>query len=277
MSRIAACFEKLRREGRTALVPYITAGDPRPDVTVPLMHALVESGADLIELGIPFSDPMAEGPAIQRACERALAHHVSTRDVFRMIEDFRRTDAATPVVVMGYLNPVEVMGYEEFASAAAGAGADGMITVDLPPEEAQDYVTAMGQHGLDPIFLLSPTTTDARIDRICIMSGGFVYYVALRGVTGASHLDVDEVAQRVARVKSRTQLPVGVGFGINNAEAAAQVARFADAVIVGSAIVKRIADLADRPEAIAADIAKFVCGLRSAIDSVSQSKVVTSA
>ena len=197
MSRLQKRFADLKATGRKALIPFITAGDPKSDVTVPLLHALVEAGADVLELGIPFSDPMAEGPAIQHACERALLHHVSTHDVLNMVREFRKQDNETPIVLMGYLNPIEVLGYDVFAEAAVAAGADGMITVDLPPEEAEDYLAAFHKYGLDSIFLLAPTSTDARIKQVAAAASGFVYYVSLRGVTGASHIDTKEVQEKI--------------------------------------------------------------------------------
>ena len=266
MSRIQALFEDLRARGRKALIPYVTAGDPHPTVTVPLMHAMVESGADLIELGVPFSDPMADGPVIQAASERALAHHVSLRDVLGMVREFRTRNSATPVLLMGYLNPVEVMGYEAFAAAAAEAGVDGVLTVDLPPEEAHDLVQALRGRELDPIFLMAPTTTRRRMGDICAAASGFVYYVSLKGVTGAATLDVDSVAEKVAEIRQVTDLPVGVGFGIKDAASAAAIAQVADAVVVGSAIVRRVGDLADRPEAIAGEVASLLNEMRRGMD-----------
>lgn len=266
MSRIARRFSELRAEGRSALIPYMTAGDPEPGVTVPLMHALVEAGADIIELGVPFSDPMADGPVIQRAAERALRHHVSLRQVLDMVRDFRRTDNDTPVVLMGYLNPIEVMGYEAFASAAAEAGVDGALTVDLPPEEADELLAALRPRGIDPIFLLAPTTAPERMARICDTAGGFVYYVSIKGVTGAAHLDTNDVAMRLEEVRKHTALPIGVGFGIHDAASAARIATVADAVIVGSALVSRIGALDGQPERIPAAAAEFIHELRRAMD-----------
>lgn len=266
MSRLATRFESLKEKGRTALIPFITAGDPQPDVTVKLMHALVAAGADVLELGVPFSDPMAEGPAIQQACERALAHNISLRDVLGMVKDFRDKDSDTPVVLMGYLNPIEVMGYDIFARDAAVAGADGVITVDLPPEEAEDYLAAFKTHGLDPVFLLAPTSTKERISRVAAAAGGFVYYVSLKGVTGAGHLDMNEVRSKLNEIREQVSLPLGVGFGIKDTETAAAVAQVADAVIVGSALVSRIADLADLPDKILETVPAFLSTLRSAID-----------
>ncbi len=266
MSRIAKRFSELRAEGRTALIPYVTAGDPEPSVAVPLMHAMVQAGADVIELGVPFSDPMADGPVIQHAAERALRHHVSLRQVLDMVRAFRKDDAHTPVVLMGYLNPVEVMGYETFAAAAAEAGVDGVLTVDLPPEEAEDFLAALQRRGVDPIFLLAPTTAPERMARICEAAGGFIYYVSVKGVTGAAHLDTAEVAARLEEVRKHTALPVGVGFGIRDAESAARLATVADAVIVGSALVSRIGALDGQPERIPETAAAFLNELRRAMD-----------
>jgi len=266
MSRIAQRFAQLKAEGRKALIPYVTAGDSEPGVTVPLMHAMVAAGADIIELGVPFSDPMADGPVIQQACERALAHHVSLRDVLAMVAEFRQRDSETPVVLMGYLNPIEVMGYEAFATAAAEAGVDGVLTVDLPPEEGEDVLPMFQQAGLDPIFLLSPTSTAERIAKICAMAHGFVYYVSLKGVTGAANLDVAAVADKVGQIRALTDLPIGVGFGIRDAESAARVAQVADAVVVGSAVVNRIAANAGEPDRIKAEISTLLSGMRAAMD-----------
>lgn len=239
MSRIEETFEKLRGE-RAALIPFITAGDPDPSQTVPLMHRMVEGGADLIELGIPFSDPMADGPVIQRASERALANGIKPSDVLDMVRDFRLSDQTTPVIVMGYLNLIEAYGYEKWAQDAAEAGIDGEIVVDLPPEEAGELNTRMQAHGLDLIFLIAPTTSAQRIEVICNAARGFVYYVSLTGVTGAATLDGSNVKAHISVIKSKARLPVGVGFGIKDAASAATIARFADAVIVGSALVDRL-------------------------------------
>lgn len=266
MSRIAATFAKLRSEQRTALIPFITAGDPTPAVTVPAMHALVAAGADIVELGVPFSDPMAEGPVIQAACERALAHGVSLRDVLAMVRAFRATDTTTPVVLMGYLNPIEAMGYRAFAEALAEAGADGVITVDLPPDEARDLSQVVSAHGVDPVYLVAPTSTPERIRRITEAARGFVYYVSMKGVTGAAHLDVDAVIAKLAELRAYTDLPIGVGFGIQDGAAAAALAAVADAVIVGSMLVNRFDALQQTPEAIPADIAACIADLRAALD-----------
>jgi len=268
VKRIEARFEKLKSAGKTALIPFITAGDPHPDVTVPMMHAMVAAGADIIELGVPFSDPMADGPTIQQASERALQHHVSLSSVMEMVQAFRTTDNETPVVVMGYLNPIEVMGYELFAQRASEAGIDGVLTVDLPPEEALDVISLFRKYGLDPTFLISPTTDEKRIKKITDQATGWLYYVAVKGITGSAELDTNAVARRVETIKGITSLPVGVGFGIKDGETAARVARIADAVVVGSALVNRIADNRDRPEKLPQIAADFIAELRKAIDQV---------
>lgn len=266
MSRIAACFNNLRRDHRTALIPYITAGDPIPEFSVPLMHAMVEAGADVIELGVPFSDPMADGPVIQAACERALEQHVSLRRVLTMVRSFRERDHDTPVVLMGYLNPVEVMGYAEFAQFAAEAGVDGVLTVDLPPEEADGLLRELTRVDIDPVFLIAPTSTPTRIKLICEASSGFVYYVALKGVTGASTLDVSSVQRKLAEIRKYADVPIGVGFGIKDAASAGQIGQIADAVVVGSALVKRIEANVDQPEAIKEAIISVLRSMRSALD-----------
>lgn len=268
MSRIADRFAELKQQGRKALIPYVTAGDPGPDTTVPLMHAMVEAGADIIELGVPFSDPMAEGPVIQRAMERALEHHVSLTDVMQMVARFREKDTTTPVLLMGYLNPVEVMGYETFAKTAVGSGVDGVLLVDIPPEEADELLAAVNSAGLDTVFLVSPTTDDERIKKIAAASSGFIYYVSLKGVTGAGHLDTAEVAERVARIKQASDLPVGVGFGIKDAESAAKIAGVADAVVVGSALVKKIEESAGASDKINSAVAGLIKEIRAGIDAI---------
>lgn len=266
MSRIQARFEALRRAGRKALIPYVTAGDPDPQTTVPLMHAMVEAGTDIIELGVPFSDPMADGPVIQAACERALKHHMSLRRVLEMVAEFRRDNDETPVLLMGYLNPIEAMGSADFAAAAQQAGVDGVLTVDLPPEEAGELVAGLRAHEVDPIFLLSPTTTDARVARIAEQAGGFLYYVSFKGVTGATRLDVDAVAEKVNHLKSMAALPIGVGFGIRDAESAARISQAADAVIVGSALVRHIAESSDHPETLRNRVTEELRAMRQAMD-----------
>jgi tryptophan synthase alpha chain len=268
MSRISKTFAALKSGGRKALIPYVTAGDPNPSVTVPLMHDMVQAGADIIELGVPFSDPMADGPVIQRASERALEHHVALHDVLDMVKSFRATNQDTPVILMGYLNPVEIMGYETFAKAAAEAGVDGVLTVDLPPEEGHDAVIAFRANGLDPIFLLAPTTTDARIQTICDAASGFVYYVSLKGVTGAATLNTEEVAAKLAQIRQHTALPVGVGFGIKDAASAKAVGAVADAVVVGSALVKQAEAYAAEPDAVSPAICGILRDIRAALDSL---------
>ena len=263
MSRIQTVFAKLKGR-RCALIPFITGGDPALSATVPLMHALVRAGADLLEVGMPFSDPMADGPVIQMGHQRALKNGTTTRAVIQMVAEFRREDAVTPVILMGYVNPVETMGYAAFAQSSHEAGVDGVILVDLPPEEADVWRAEARASGLDTIFLLAPTTDAARIGRISAASSGFLYYVALKGVTGAGHLNVDDVAARLALVRAATDLPVGVGFGIRDAESAAQLAGMADAVIVGSALVEKIAKAANSHQAVS-DAEAFVQSLRAAI------------
>jgi tryptophan synthase alpha chain len=269
MSRIQAGFKALRARGRKALIPYITAGDPQSAVTVPLMHAMVEAGADLIELGVPFSDPMADGPVIQAACERALHHGTSLRGVLQMVERFRGRDPDTPVVLMGYLNPIEVMGYGRFAAAAAAAGVDGVLTVDLPPEEAHGLLAALGEHGIDPIFLIAPTSTARRMEAICRVASGFVYYVSLKGVTGAGSLDVQSVAAKLTEIRRFASTPIGVGFGIKDAANAAAIARVADAVVVGSALVRRIQEHEGDARRIQQAVAELLRAMRAAMDAAS--------
>ena len=266
MTRIKETLAVLEQQSRKALIPYITAGDPDKVSTVPMMHALVEAGADIIELGVPFSDPMADGPTIQLACERALAHGTSLSNVLEMVAEFRKQDTATPIVLMGYLNPVEAMGYDHFVSRAVESGVDGVLMVDLPPEEASDVEQSFKDAGLDMIYLIAPTTTDERIEAIGKAGSGYVYYVSLKGVTGSKALDVDDVARNLDRIRKHVSIPVGVGFGIQDGETAAAVANVADGVIVGSAIVNRIADNADAPEQARAEVVKLVAGMRQAMD-----------
>jgi tryptophan synthase alpha chain len=240
MSKIQATFERLKAQGRKALIPFITAGDPGPALTVTLMHTLVDAGADIIELGVPFSDPMADGPTIQRASERALQQGVSLRQVLAMVADFRVGDKATPVVLMGYANPIEAIGVDDFAAAAVAAGVDGVLVVDYPPEESIEFAQAMRANSLDPIFLLAPTSTPERIAEVAALASGYVYYVSLKGVTGSAQLDVAAVAARIPEIRAQTGVPVGVGFGIRDAATAGAVARVADAVVVGSRIIEEI-------------------------------------
>ena len=266
MSRIQARFAALKAEGKKALIPYVTAGDPEPSVTVPLMHKMVAAGADIIELGVPFSDPMAEGPVIQKAMERALTHDVTLTEVLGMVKTFRQQDDATPVLLMGYANPIEVMGYRHFANDAAVAGVDGVLIVDMPPEEAVELLSETQAHGLDVVFLVSPTTTDERIQLVSQAGGGFVYYVSLKGVTGAGHLDVHEVAQKVTNIKRFAQLPVCVGFGIRDAASAAQIAAVADGVVVGSALVKKVQENLGQTDKIEQAIGSLLSEMRKAMD-----------
>ncbi len=265
-NRLSDCFAKLKQSGRKALIPYVTAGDSNPSITVPLMHRMVESGVDIIELGVPFSDPMADGPTIQLACERALEHHTSLHDVVAMTKEFREKDTTTPIVLMGYLNPIEAYGYDEFAKDAVEAGVDGLLTVDLPPEESYQLVATLKKYDIDPIFLLAPTTTTERIDNIVHAGSGYLYYVSLKGVTGSSALNVEEVAEKVAAIKTQSDLPVGVGFGIKDATSAAAVAAVSDGVIVGSAIVKIIENNVDDADTILNQIGALLSSMRKAMD-----------
>ena len=268
MSRIEACFSGLREAGRKALIPYITGGYPNPEVTAPMMHQLVESGADIIELGVPFSDPMADGPVIQKAGEAALAAGMTLARLLQIVGEFRQRDATTPVVLMGYLNPIERMGYAAFAEAAAAAGVDGVLTVDLPPEEAADLSARLANVGLDPIFLLAPTSSLERIEKVAAVARGYVYYVALKGITGSSTLDVASVEEKLLAVYQFIDLPVGVGFGIKDAASAAAIARIADAAVVGSVLVQLLGDYADKPEQMYSAVGELVSGMRAAMDQV---------
>lgn len=266
MSRIRACFEDCQIRQRKVLIPFITAGDPNPSLTVPLMHALVEAGADILELGVPFSDPMADGPVIQRASERALKHQVSLKQVFELVKEFRLQNTKTPIVLMGYLNPIEAYTYQQVAQDAAKAGVDGFLIVDLPPEEAESLVKPLQTHDLDMIFLIAPTTQDKRIEKIAQQASGFIYYVSVKGVTGSKDLDTQEVSDKIADIRRYTQLPIGVGFGIKNAETAAKVAKVADAVIVGSALVQLIENTEEFQ--LIATLSQTLADIRRGIDSV---------
>jgi tryptophan synthase alpha chain len=266
MSRIAQRFEQIRAAGRAALIPYVTAGDPHPDHTVPLLHALVAAGADLLEIGVPFSDPMADGPVIQQACERALAQGTRLRDVLDMVQTFRARDTETPVILMGYLNPIERMGILPFVTRAAAAGVDGILVVDLPPEESQELSDTLLQQQMDLIFLLAPTTTPERLQQVVAAARGFLYYVSLKGVTGAQSLDTRSLAPRLADIRAHTLLPVGVGFGIRDAVTAAQVAQVADAVVVGSAFVRLSERFPEDPAGLLAAAADLARAMRTAMD-----------
>lgn len=264
MSRIQARFDILQRAGRKALIPYITAGDPTPGMTVPLMRALVEAGADILELGVPFSDPMADGPVVQRSGERALRHGVGLRDVLGMVRDFRHQNSQAPVVLMGYANPIEAMGTDAFVRAARDAGVDGVIVVDYPPEECASFAALAKANGIDPIFLLAPTSTEQRIQEVARVGSGYLYYVSLRGVTGAGHLDLDDVAARIPVIRAATRLPIGVGFGIRDADSARRVAKCADAVVIGSWIIQEI-EAAGTGQAIAR-VKALLRPIREALD-----------
>jgi tryptophan synthase alpha chain len=268
MNRIDATFARLRAAGRAALIPYITVGDPSLAATVPLMRALTRGGADVIELGVPFSDPMADGPVIQRASERALANGVGLGDVLDVVSIFRKQDANTPVVLMGYANPIEAMGTKAFADRAQEAGVDGVIVVDYPPEEAVDFTQLLEERRIAPIFLLAPTTPEPRIITIGRMARGYVYYVSLKGVTGAGHLDVSSVASRLAEIRRHISLPVGVGFGIRDAASAQAIAAHADAVVIGSRIIEEIEN---GPAAQAPDrAAAWLATIRTAMDQIAR-------
>ena len=263
-NRIQATFDKLKQQQRKALIPFITAGDPSPQLTVPLMHALVQSGADVLELGVPFSDPMADGPTIQRASERALKQGMSLRGVLMMVAEFRKQDKTTPVVLMGYGNPIEAMGWETFARRCAEVGVDGALTVDFPPEESHEAFEHLQRHGIDPIFLLAPTTDDARVERVAKLARGYVYYVSLKGVTGAGNLDLSAIEQKLPQLRKHIKLPIGVGFGIRDAATALAVAKLCDGVVVGSRIVQEIESSTEQD--VIANVSKLVKELRQAVD-----------
>lgn len=264
MSRIAQVFARLKSQGRKALIPFITAGDPEPGLTLPLMRALVAGGADIIELGVPFSDPMADGPTIQRASERALAYGTSLRTVLAMVREFRKQDGATPVVLMGYANPIEAYGQAEFAADAALVGVDGVLVVDYPPEECAEFSALLKQRGLDPIFLLAPTSTDQRISEVAAAGGGYIYYVSLTGVTGSAKLDLDEVARRIPAIRARVGMPIGVGFGIRDGQTAARIAALADGVVVGSRIIEEIEQ--SSPDEAPRRVTALLADIRQAMD-----------
>lgn len=267
MSRIEQTFSRLANENKKALVIYIMAGDPDKSVTVDLMHSMVAAGASMIELGVPFTDPEADGPVIQLAAKRALANNVTLRDVIGMVAEFRKTDQQTPIVMMGYLNPIEQMGYDAFARAASSAGVDGTITVNAPPEEGEVLDRCLEENGIDPVYLLAPTTSLERAKLIFSRSRGFAYYVSLKGTTGASTLDIDDVSSRIAKLKEVATLPIAVGFGIKTGEAAAAVASIADGAVIGAAVVGIVEANADNPADIPARVAEFVRGVRQAMDS----------
>ena len=265
MNRIASTFSLLKAQNKKALIPFITAGDPDTATTVALMHRLVRAGVDLIELGVPFSDPMADGPTIQRSSERALKHHVGLKDVFSLVADFRRANQNVPVVLMGYANPIEAMGYASFAKQAHDAGVDGVLVVDYPPEECSEWAQHLERWNIDPIFLLSPTTPQARMEHVAKLAKGYVYYVSLKGVTGASHLDLNHVNSKLAELRSYITIPIGVGFGVRDGQTARAISEQADAVVVGSRIVEEI----ERSSAsdLLTNVGNLVQSLRHAIDS----------
>jgi len=268
MSRIAATFDKLKAQGRTALIPYICAGDPLPETTVDVMLAMAGVGADIIELGVPFSDPMADGPVIQKASERALAKGIGMVQVLGFARAFREHDQATPVVLMGYANPIERYGISRFITDAKAAGVDGVLVVDYPPEEAESFAAALKAEALDPIFLLAPTSTEQRMKDVGRVASGYVYYVSLKGVTGAGHLDTDAVAAVLPQIRQHVKLPLGVGFGIRDAATAKAVARTADAVVIGSALVQMLQSQLETQtgDTLAPAAAAFIAGIRAALD-----------
>jgi tryptophan synthase alpha chain len=269
LSRIDSCIKNCQAKNRKLLVPYIVAGDPVTDFTVPMMHELVKQGADIVELGVPFSDPMAEGPVIQLAHERALAHHITLKAVLAMVKDFRQTNQQTPVVLMGYANPIAKMGFQTFATTAADAGVDGLLLVDMPPEEAGELNQALKAVKINNIFLIAPTTTDDRIKSIAAAASGYLYYVSVKGVTGAGHLDIDSVRQKLEKIKSITDLPVTVGFGIKDAQSAAAIAQLAEGVVVGSELIKHIVEAVAYSNDIASQTqaaAQLIEQMRTAID-----------
>jgi tryptophan synthase alpha chain len=266
MTRIAATFDALKRDRRKALIPYICAGDPFPDATIDVMLAMARAGADVIELGVPFSDPMADGPVIQKAAERALAKGIGMSQVLAYVAGFRAEDSTTPVVLMGYANPIERYGAERFIADAKAAGVDGVLVVDYPPQEAEPFTTPLRAAGLDPIFLLAPTSTDERIAAVGRIASGYVYYVSLKGVTGAGHLDTEAVAAMLPRIRAHVSVPVGVGFGIRDAATAQAVARVADAVVIGSRLVQLMEG--QKRDTVAPAAAAFIAEIRTALDAI---------
>jgi tryptophan synthase alpha chain len=265
MSRIAGRFADLKAAGRKALIPYITAGDPLKASTVPLLHGMVEAGSDILEIGVPFSDPMADGPAIQRSSERALKNGIGLSDVLNLVVEFRKKDSKTPIVLMGYANPIEAMGVERFVAAASAAGVDGVIVVDYPPEECGPFSDLCAKANIDCIFLLAPTSTDARIREVARAGTGYLYYVSLKGVTGVKSADAAEIAAQMPRLRAASKLPIGVGFGIKDAESARAISKIADAVIIGSRIVQEIESAG--PEHAVARVKALLGPIRKALDS----------
>jgi len=264
MSRIAKKFAFLQQQGRKALIPFVTAGDPDRETTVPLMHALVKAGADVIELGVPFSDPMADGPVIQRSSERALKAGIGLKQVLAMVAEFRKTDDVTPVVLMGYVNPIERIGYRAFGKEARAVGVDGVLVVDSPPEEGGELTAVLKENGIDPIFLLAPTSSPERVRQVAEVASGYIYYVSLKGVTGAANIDLQEIAQRIPEIKARCGIPVGVGFGIRDGATAKSVAHIADAVVIGSRIVQEMES--SIKETVIGNVSGLVNEIRKAMD-----------
>ena len=270
MNRIDAAFAQLKARGRTALIPYVMTGDPSLRATRAIMDSLAAAGADVIELGVPFSDPMADGPVIQRAGERALAQGLGLDDVLAIVRDFRLTNATTPIVLMGYANPIEAMGTLQFADRARESGVDGVLVVDYPPEEATDLAQLLAARDIAPIFLLAPTTTEARIAAVAKMARGYVYYVSLKGVTGAGHLDTSDVARKLSEIRKQVTLPVGVGFGIRDTASAQAIAAHADAVVIGSRLIEEIE--AGPPAQAAARAGAWLSGIRQALDAMADKR-----
>ncbi|MDX9884984.1 tryptophan synthase subunit alpha [Thauera sp.] len=271
MSRIQTVFQRLQADGRKALIPFVTAGFPTPELTLPLMNALVDGGADIIELGVPFSDPMADGPTIQRASERALAQGMSLRKVLDVVRVFRVTNPDTPVVLMGYANPIEAMGQDRFVTAAHDAGVDGVLVVDYPPEECDTFAATAKAGGLDPIFLLAPTSSEQRFADVARAGRGYIYYVSLKGVTGSAKLDIGDVARRIPQIRAAVGMPVGVGFGIRDADSAQRIGAVADAVVIGSRIIEEIEH---NPGAEVERVTAFMRGIRVALDALAPGKGV---
>ena len=273
MSRVKSCFANLQQANKKALISYITAGDPHPDHTLELMHALVEAGTDIIEIGVPFSDPMADGPVIQAACERALSHNTSLNDVLKIVQAFRQTNEYTPIILMGYQNPIEVFGLDKFALQAKGI-VDGIITVDLPPEESAEAAKVYQNNEIDTIYLISPTTPETRVKFIADMASGFLYYVSFKGITGGSQLDIVSVEKKISQIRQQTQLPLAVGFGIKDAQSAGLVGGCADAVVVGSAIVSLIEKHADNITLAKQQITELLSSMRIALDNIEESQQI---
>ena len=264
MSKIAKVFAELKAQGRKGLVPFITAGDPEPGITLDLLHALVRGGADVIELGIPFSDPMADGPVIQRASERALSHGMSLKHVIEIVKEFRQSNDHTPIVLMGYANPIEHMGTETFVRTAKDAGVDGVLVVDYPPEECEDFAQQCRAAGIDPIFLLAPTSSQARIDQVGKVAAGYIYYVSLKGVTGSANLDTKAVAGIIPQIRAASNIPIAVGFGIRDAQSAVAVGQTADAVVIGSRIVQLLEETPSSERV--QSLERFLRDIREALD-----------